>query len=283
MADNQQVLACIDGAELSVSVAQYGQWIAQKVAQPLCLLHNIESHHVNRVDLTGSIGLGCNQTLLNELTELESKHSKLLKQHGEQLLENVRVQLPDNNNVITLQHHGALAESLVALEDTTRVLVLGARGEDHQNKKQALGTQLETIVRALQRPVLVVNGQYQQPSGILLAYDNSQSANKALEMICHSPLYQGMRCHLVYVGEPSEQMSHALQQAAQRVTDAGLIVEQQTLTGSPVEQLVAYQKAQQLDLLVMGAFGHSRLRKMLLGSFTLNMLQQAISPVLLLR
>ncbi|TZG31610.1 universal stress protein, partial [Halomonas eurihalina] len=47
--------------------------------------------------------------------------------------------------------------------------------------------------------------------------------------------------------------------------------------------LHAYQEEQNIDLLVMGAYGHSRIRHLLVGSTTTVMLQRAEVPVLLLR
>ncbi|TZG39377.1 universal stress protein, partial [Halomonas eurihalina] len=47
--------------------------------------------------------------------------------------------------------------------------------------------------------------------------------------------------------------------------------------------LHAYQEEQNIDLLVMGAYGHSRIRHLLVGSTTTEMLRKADIPVLLLR
>ncbi|NPZ02087.1 universal stress protein, partial [Pseudomonas aeruginosa] len=44
-----------------------------------------------------------------------------------------------------------------------------------------------------------------------------------------------------------------------------------------------YQKEHGIDLLVMGAYGHSRIRQFLVGSTTTSMLRTTISPLLLLR
>ncbi|SDK80999.1 universal stress protein, partial [Billgrantia gudaonensis] len=44
-----------------------------------------------------------------------------------------------------------------------------------------------------------------------------------------------------------------------------------------------YQAEHDIDLLVMGAYGHSRIRHLLVGSTTTAMLRQAERSVLLLR
>jgi nucleotide-binding universal stress UspA family protein len=47
--------------------------------------------------------------------------------------------------------------------------------------------------------------------------------------------------------------------------------------------LANYQVEKNIDLMVMGAFGHSRIREILLGSFTAKMLEKTQRPLLLLR
>jgi nucleotide-binding universal stress UspA family protein len=44
-----------------------------------------------------------------------------------------------------------------------------------------------------------------------------------------------------------------------------------------------YQDEHNIDLLVMGAYGHSKIRRFLLGSTTTNMLKTAKKPLVILR
>jgi len=55
------------------------------------------------------------------------------------------------------------------------------------------------------------------------------------------------------------------------------------LHGKPEIVLCDYQQQQEINLVVMGAFGHSRLHEMVLGSFTHKMLTNTKKPLLLLR
>lgn len=47
--------------------------------------------------------------------------------------------------------------------------------------------------------------------------------------------------------------------------------------------LVEYQSNHAVDLTVMGAYGHSRIRQFFVGSQTTNLLQRSLTPLLLLR
>lgn len=281
------VLACIDGSSISAAVCDYSAWIAQRVGAPLKLLHNLE-HQETPVtsDLTGNIGLGTQEHLLEDLTQLEQQRSKILMQQGKLILEAAkeRVQKAGISEPITTQRHGSVAESLIDLEDDIRVLVLGVRGTNHEKQQEKIGSHLEMMIRAIHRPILVVNDEFSAPQTIMLAYDGSDAAEKAVEMVAKSPLYKGLTCHLVCVNKNVANAQSLLQQASEKLaqaTDLSLITA--SLSGKAEQELCAYQEQHAIDLTIMGAFSHTRLREMLLGSFTVKMLVNTRKPLLLLR
>lgn len=280
MTQLQQVLACIDGSAISTAVCDYSAWIAQRINAPLKLLHTLEHQETPAsFDLTGSIGLGSQEHLLDELTEVEQQRSKLLLKKGQLILDAAkeRVQQAGISDCIGLQRHGSITESLIDLEDETRVVVLGLRNEPEAK----VSTHLEMMVRAIHRPILLVNDAFEAPKTIMLAYDGSDAANKAVDMVATSPLYKGLSCHLVCVSDNAADLLQAASKKLDACTDINLTVS--ALTGKAETELCAYQEANNIDLTVMGAFSHTRLREMLLGSFTEKILTHSKKPVLLLR
>lgn len=282
----QLVLACIDGSAISSAVCDYSAWIAQRIDAPLKLLHNIE-HQETPVtsDLTGNIGLGSQEHLLEDLTQLEQQRSKILMQQGKLMLQAAkeRAQQAGITEPITAQRHGSVTESLIDLEDDIRVLVLGVRGEDHEKQQEKIGSHLEMMVRAIHRPILVVNGEFKTPETIMLAYDGSEAAEKAVEMVAKSSLYKGLTCHLVCVNKNTANAESLLQQASAKLKASDIILITASLSGKAEQELCAYQEKHAIDLTIMGAFSHTRLREMLLGSFTVKMLVNTKKPLLLLR
>lgn len=284
--EKQHVFAGIDNSNLAKSVTHYASWIASTVNVPLSLLHNIE--HVETPatsDLSGSIGFGSREHLLQELIELEAKRSKLMVEQGKSILDDAS-KLAVQDGVVdcrTLQRHGSLSETLVELEEDIRVLVLGARGEDHADSSSGLGNQIESIIRSLHKPVLIVNHDFTTPKSLLLAYDGSIASEKALDWLCTSPLYKSMTCHLVHVCSDPFKGNELLKGTQKKLENAGIVAKSQILQGNTQEQLLQYQQEKNIDLIVMGSFGHSRLREMFLGSFTLKMIKSASIPLLLLR
>lgn len=64
---------------------------------------------------------------------------------------------------------------------------------------------------------------------------------------------------------------------------AGLTADAEIRQGEVESALHAYQAEHGIDLLVMGAYGHSRIRQFLIDSTTTTMLRTTTIPVLLLR
>lgn len=283
-----QVLACIDGAALTESVCDYAAWISQKVEAPLKLLHTINHHHETSVtsDFSGNIGLGSQEHLLEEITNLEQQQSKLKLKQGKLILQAAKehVEKKGVTDTSITQRHGDLIEAVIDLENSTRVLVLGLRGQVHESQENKIGTKLEAVIRSLHRPILIVNDIFQTPERIMIAYDGSPAADKAVDMVASSPLYQGLTCHLVCVNNNENTAAKLLEQASQKLREVDTIMLIVTKLKGKVElELCAYQQQHDIDLTVMGAFSHTRLHDMLLGSFTHKMLISTRKPLLLLR
>lgn len=284
--NKNMVLACIDGSQFSQSVCDYAVWIAKAVSSPLKLLHTIEHSKTAAVaDLTGAIGLGASEDLLNELTQVEQERSRLLIKKGNAMLQAAKDKALSSGveQVLTRQRHGALAETLIELEEQIGILVLGVQGENHEQDQAGIGAQLETTIRALHKPILVINREFSMPKQIMLAYDGSEACKKALRMLAESPLFESIPCHLVHVSDSAAQAQELLEPAADILTSHGHKVITAHLPGLIEESLADYQAEHDIDLMLMGAFSHNRFRDFLLGSFTAKMLQKTQKPLLLLR
>ncbi len=286
--ENKQVLACIDGSSLTESVCDYASWISKKVGVPLKLLHTINHHHETSVtsDFSGNIGVGSQEHLLEEITQLEQQQSKLKMQQGKLMLQTAKSRVQENGiaDPICTQRHGDLIEAVIDLEDEIRVLVLGLRGQVHENGNHQIGTKLEAVIRSLHRPILIVNDTFKQPKTLMIAYDGSEAADKAVDMVAANALYKGLVCHLVCVNKNQDTAEKLLQLATKRLqATENVEVITNKLKGKADLELCAFQEQHDIDLTVMGAFSHTRLHDKLLGSFTHKMLINTNKPLLLLR
>ncbi|MEQ5835895.1 universal stress protein [Marinobacter sp. NFXS9] len=281
-----QVVACIDGSRSTTAVCDYAAWASQRLDAPLTLFHVLDhARYPTEPDLAGSIGLGSREHLLEELAELDQKRSKLALEQGRHMLDaaETRVREDGVSDIRQRQRHGDLAESLLDIEQDTRLLVMGLHGESSTDRDIHIGSQLETVIRTLHRPLLLVPDEFSTPRSAMLAFDASETARKGIELLSNSPIFRDFPLHLVMVGPDTGDRRAQLDEAKDKLLKAGCNVEVAIRAGDVEPTLHAYQAEQDIDLLVMGAYGHSRIRQFLVGSTTTSMLTTTQTPVLILR
>jgi nucleotide-binding universal stress UspA family protein len=280
------VLACIDGSAQAAAVCDCATWASQRLQAPLVLLHVLDQQQFPATgNLSGIIGLGSREYLLEELAALDEKRSKLALEEGRMMLAAAkqRVIAAGGETPECRQRHGDLLESLHDLQDDIRLLVIGKQGEDSGRGLQLIGSQLESAIRTMHRPILITPASFVAPKSLLLAFDGSATTRKGIEMIASSPLLRGVAIHLVMVAADSSD-NQALLKAAQEALQAAGFEVQTALRGGDVEPVLhAYQAEHGIDMLAMGAYGHSRIRQFLVGSTTTSMLRSTTTPLLLLR
>ncbi|NVK40408.1 MAG: universal stress protein [Oceanospirillaceae bacterium] len=282
----KQVLACIGATQSSAAVCDCAAWASRRLEVPLTLLHVLDrSEYPAEVDLSGNIGLGSREHLLEELASLDEKRGKVAIEAGRAMLDAAAERIKEAGSPAPslLQRHGDLAETLADLEQDMRLLVIGLHRTQAHSPGMPIGSHVENVVRTMHRPILVLPGEFSVPKSLMLAFDGSDTTRKGAQMLADSPLFRGLPLHLVMVGEGSAERQAALVEAKGVLENAGHEVRTATLDGEVEPALHAYQQEQGIDLLVMGAYGHSRIRQFLVGSTTRNMLNHSASPVLLLR
>jgi len=282
-----KVFACINGAVASTGVCDYAAWAAQRLDAPLELLHVLDRHpEVAPVsDYSGSIGLGAQEALLTQLTALDEARSKLSSEHGRQLLEAAR-QRAAAAGVVKLdvrQRHGTLIETLLDMQPAARLFVMGQNHRIDSVGKIHLDHNVERVVRTVVRPVLLAGNEFRVPERFVIAFDGSATGRTMVQAVARSPLLAGLRCDLVMATEDSAVAPEPRLWARSTLERAGFDVQSVLAAGEPEVVLLDYVRKESIDLLVMGAYGHSRIRQLIVGSTTTTLLRTSPEPVLVLR
>ncbi|MEM7556236.1 MAG: universal stress protein, partial [Cyanobacteria bacterium P01_A01_bin.84] len=148
-----------------------------------------------------------------------------------------------------------------------------------------LGANLERIVRSSHKPCLVTSRQFKPIERVLIAYDGSPSSQKILQFIADSSIFAGLELHIVTVAKnAAEQTAIApMESAKQLLQQAGFEPVCSVIEGHSEKAIANYVSEQDISLLLMGAYGHSRIRHLVIGSTTAQMLRNSHIPVLLFR
>ncbi len=282
------ILACTDGSIYSNSVYDHAAWASRQMdGASIHVLHMLNPHHEEpaKLNYSGSMGVGARKALLNELVELEAAKAKIAQKRGQAILEDASAHLKEAGvaDVVAEQRHGKLSDEISSYERDADLVVIGKRGNNADFEKGHLGSNLERVVRSCAHPVLVSSRAFGELNNFVLAFDGGSSAQKAVEYTASQPLLKGMHCYLLYVGSGNAKIESALADAKNTLEAAGFEVTIEQRDGEPEKIIGDVVEQDHIDLLVMGAYGHSTIRQMIVGSTTTEMIRTVKIPVLLFR
>jgi nucleotide-binding universal stress UspA family protein len=191
-----------------------------------------------------------------------------------------------------------------------RVIVVGSRGHGPL-ARLLLGSTSLGVVRGMSQAALVVRGRPRAVTRVALGFDGSPSARRALSFLAGLEAPAGAGVTIVRVLEPTRVPSLGLLPAATRnalraqagaadaaaeqkaareseaaataLRRAGFEVDVVVRKGAPLHELLAAAKRARAQLLVVGARGHSRVERLLLGSVAGGALHRSPISVLVTR
>jgi nucleotide-binding universal stress UspA family protein len=272
-----KIIALVDGSAYAHSVCELAGWAAARLEARVEALHVVGRREAVSQDLSGAIKLGARTALMAELAALDAERAKLVGQQGRAILE-------DAARVLAAAGAGDVATRLRTGDLLTEMgvdfdlIVVGKRGAATDFAKGHLGSNLERIVRGAKAPVLVAARAFKPIRRVLVAFDGGASSVRSIAHIAQSQLYHGLEVVLVSVGDVPAQ---GLEAARVRLMTAGLDATAEHVPG--VADAVLVQMAERFELLVMGAYGHSRIRNLIIGSTTTAVIRACKVPVMLLR
>jgi nucleotide-binding universal stress UspA family protein len=282
----QKIIALVDGSIYSESVCHHAAWIAKATGAPVELIHVLGRRDApEQRDLSGAIRLGARTKLMDELAELDAQRAKLVSHRGRAVLEDARsiVDQDGVTDISTRLRHGDVVEAISEIEAQARVIMVGKRGEAADFAKGHLGSNLERIVRVATRPVFVTSRAFQPITSVLVAYDGGRSAMKAVDHIARSTLFTGLSVTVVTVGNETAEVKKGLADAKALLQAAGIDADTRVISGQPETELGKLVEAEGFGMVVMGAYGHSRIRSLVIGSSTTEMVRTCKVPIILMR
>ena len=287
----KKILLCSDGSTFAENTYRYGAWFATNLkaeeVDVLCVTDIRGQQAISNNNLSGSIGFDASKNLLNRLVELEHEKAKINHQRAKLVLQEAAKTLKSEGveNINLLHETGFLVDCLAEFEADCDLIVIGKRGEAAEFASGHLGANLERIVRSSKKSCLVTSRQFKPIERVLVAYDGSPSSQKILRFIADSSIFAGLELHIITVAKNATD-SKAIAQiesAGQLAQQAGFEPVCSVVEGHPEKAISDYITEKDISILLMGAYGHSRIRHLVIGSTTAQMLRSSNIPVLLIR
>ena len=144
-----------------------------------------------------------------------------------------------------------------------------------------IGSKIERVVRASIKPILIAPLEVEPPRTAVLAYDGSQAAQCALERCANSPLLHDLSVHLVIAGAADEKHCRLADDVRAQIKGREVLVTHKA--GTAPDVIAAAVATTPGAILVMGAYGHSAFRTLLIGSTTAATIRLVDAPILLVR
>lgn len=281
-----RILAAIDASAYAASVCDHAAWFATRTGGPVELLHVTNRDEGDRAqpNVTGDIGLGASSGCTEELATIDKTRVRTAQDHARVLLAMGRKRLLEAGvgHVQEKQCNREVTEAVTALEGAADLVVIGKQGESSNYTVGHLGSQAEGVIRASIRPILIVPRTYMPITRIVAAFDGGRCACKALEHVLESAAFIGMPCLVVIVSSDARQDSRLSEQAHAIIgghPNAVIL----GLRGQVAPAIAGQLRSAAGDILIMGAYNHSRIHELIIGSTTSLMVRTVKVPVLLFR
>ena len=118
----------------------------------------------------------------------------------------------------------------------------------------------------------------------MLAYDGSENSNKALTLAAFFASKLDLPLFLFNVNESEDSGRKIIQEARDYLGPYHIQkLEEKITAGDATDQIVNVSKQEKIDLIIMGSYGHSRIREAILGSTTVQTMRKVTTPILMAR
>ncbi len=281
----RSILLALAEAPNDTSAKNYAFWLAKKEGSQIHALAVIDIAAFEVPVLGTSDGfmpsvvtppVTESQSLLEELTAVAKE--RLDQFAGQCAARNI----PCSIDMKTGIPGEVIARSAVAHD----IVVVSRSGYNRfASTRETVDALVAPVIRGSVRPVLVAGPDFPEDSDvshILIAYDGSSHASRALKVASELASRPGVECTLVTVAQSQEAAEDIVAPAEEFLLNHRITPQKKILISSkPSEVICDLVSAGGVDLVIMGAYGHSSIREVLFGSTTERILTRCIANVIL--
>ena len=276
----RNILVALDGSQHAEGAFEYALWLGRRLRARLLGVHVIDIVSIEGSflhDVSGSLGF-------EPYLDFSSKMREALQERGRALLEVFRNRCAEHGVPCdTALPMGVVANEICDQARTADLVVLGHRGVNEQYSTGLLGGTTESVARKSPKPVLVSPTTFREVTKPLLAYDGSQRASAAMHVAAEVTSALGLPLTVVHVARENGDADAMLDEARRYLAAYDLAASYRSLSGPPHQRIVDVLRDGGYDLLFIGAYGHSRIIEMVLGSTTEFVLRNSPAPIFLTR
>ena len=177
---------------------------------------------------------------------------------------------------------GDLAELVLENEKAADLIIMGKSREAENPKTPVLSPYARAIIQKSYRSALVITSGFYPGERLLLAYGGSPTSGKALlEAAVFAGIMGAKKIYALCVNDEFENASPLLETVEKYLEPYGVEVEKIWKKTSVVEGIVSAVNEYDINLLIMGAYGHESWKEFIFGSNTEKVIKKLNIPMLL--
>jgi len=276
----KSILIPTDGSENSKTALEYGMYLSSHFKAEINGLNVIDIRALEGPffsDISGSLGFIPYQNYL-------PKYQSILEERAKIILDTFNKTCKEKGlDCKTRQCTGIIPNIIAEEGKKVDIIIMAQRGEHAQWSSGLLGSTTESVVRKSPRPVIVTPQQFRPFSTVLAPYDGSNESNKALKLACEFVFSMKLQLRVLVVANSEEKGNEVTREAEEFIGPYQLNAKVEWVKGEAHDEILDYAGQNAIDLIIMGAFGHSRVRELILGGTTAYIVRKSPVPVLLCR
>ncbi len=277
-----RVIVGLDGSNSSWVAADYGIYFSVKLKRPVVGVHIVDIRLLETPfieDLAGALGF-------TTYADITPKLKEILDERGKAILNEFAKKCREKGGDCSIaQAFGIVANELVEMADPEDLLIVGKTGMHNKFAPLFLGSTSEAVARKSKCPVMITTNKFKEIKRIILAFDGREKSVHAAQYL--NDFAKNLSIDKVTVISVLEEKSGEKEEHIKDLLDSYIKIDYQLhfLYGYPEEEIERYIKEnrEEIDLVVMGAYGESRIKELILGSTTSFIINKSPVPVLLIK
>lgn len=273
-----RILVGIDGSKASKTAAKYGFYLSRALKRPVVGINIVDIRLFEgpfMADIAGGLGFTTYGDFTARMKEVLDARSQLI------LDEFTKECREEEADCTVAEAYGVPDYEIVQMADPEDLIIVGKKGEHAEIIRTLIGSTAEKVARKASCPVMITPISEFRPFGtVLVCFDGREKSVHALDYTKHLSDKIPFNIKVISVFEDKIKDIQKVSQFKERVAN---ILEKDfefvDKYGLPEEEIEKFLKENKdnIDLVVLGAYGDSYVREIILGSTTTYI--TAISPV----
>ncbi|MEJ5173567.1 MAG: universal stress protein [Hydrogenothermaceae bacterium] len=272
-----RILVGIDGSKASKIASEYGFYLSKSLKRPVIGINIVDIRLLEgpfMADIAGGLGF-------TTYADFTVKIREILEERSQTILDEFTAECRQAQADCSIaQAYGIPDYEIVQMADPEDLIIVGKKGEHSEIIKSLIGSTAEKVARKSVCPVMITPMKEFKPiTNILVCFDGREKSVHGLDFAKHLSEKLNTNIKVISVFEDMVKDSEKVKEFKERVkTIVEKDVEFIDKYGLAEEQIENFIKSDKdIDLVVLGAYGDSYVKEIILGSTTSYI--TAISPV----